>query len=263
MQDHVSAADRAATLLARMRRPVPMPPRPQDAVLLEGFDAFRFGPDDGRQGWAIGQGPLVLLQHGWGGRGSQMAGLARSLAARGFRCILFDAGGHGLSAPAPLGFDGFIADADLLTRFAGQAVHGWIGHSAGGLGMMAARALRGVAAGRYICIATPFYPYIPLRMMRAEGVGDDVLEQAKPILAAQFATDWPDLEAGSAYRPEPGANLLLVYDRADDLVDHEDADRIAALWPGAAVLKTAGHGHNRVLVAPEVLVRVGDFLAAP
>jgi pimeloyl-ACP methyl ester carboxylesterase len=262
MQDQLSAAGMAAMRLARMRQPVPVPPRPQDAALLDGFDSFRFGPDDGRQGWAIGRGPLILLLHGWGGRGSQMSGLARSLAGQGFRCLLSDAGGHGLSSPAPLGFDGFIHDADLLTRCAGEAVHGWIGHSAGGLGMMASRALRGVAARRYVCIATPFYPYIPLDIMTAEGLGADVLEQAKPILATQFATGWPELEAGAAYRPEPGSGLLLVYDRADDLVRFDDADRIAALWPGADVMKTDGHGHNRVLLAPEMWERVARFLAS-
>lgn len=260
MQSQLSPAEMAAMLSARMRQPVPMPPRSQDAALLDGFERFQV---DGRQAWAIGQGPLVLLVHGWGGRGSQMAGLARSLAARDCRCILFDAGGHGASAVAPLGFDGFIHDTHLLSRFVGQEIHGWIGHSAGGLGLMAARALHGVAARRYVCIAAPFFPYVPLETLKAQaGATDEVLEHVKPILAAQFGTGWDELEAGAAYAPEVGRDLLLVYDRDDDRVRHEDAERIAALWPGAEVLKTAGHGHNRVLLAPEMWERVGRFLCA-
>lgn len=258
MQNHLPAAEMAAMLHARMRQPMPVPPRPQDEALLEGFAGFEFA---GRQAWSVGQGPLVLLVHGWGGRGSQMAGLARSLAGQGFRSILFDAGGHGASVSAPLGFDGFIRDVDLLSRFVDRQVHAWIGHSAGGLGLMAARALHGVAARRYVCIAAPFYPYVPLETLKAQvGAGDEVLEHIKPLLAAQFKTGWAELEAGAAYAPEAGRDLLLVYDRDDERVRHEDADRIAALWPGAQVLKTAGHGHNRVLLSPEMWERVGRFL---
>lgn len=264
MSTTIPAAEAAQGLARQLARATAMPFRPQDAELLVGAETFRFGPDASRVAWSIGEGPLILLVHGWGGRGTQMAGLARSLASAGHRCVFFDAGGHGDSRPEPVGFDTFVRDADHLTRHLAAPVFAWICHSAGGLGMMAARALHGVSAQRYVCISAPRFPYVPLETLRANtGAPDEVLNEVKPILAAQFQASWADLEAGHAYRPELGKPLLLAYDRDDERVRHADADAIAADWPGAQVLKTSGYGHNRILQSPEVWDAVHGFLRQP
>lgn len=258
------AEDIAAELAHQLGRSKKMPLRPQDTVLLEGADCFHFGPDESRIAWSVGQGPLVLLVHGWGGRGTQMGGLAHALANIGFRCVFFDAGGHGDSRQELVGFDTFIADTDALSRHLGQPIFAWIGHSAGGLGMMAARALLGLAADRYVCISTPLYPYVPLETIRKNtGFGDDVLDHLKPLLAAQFKAPWDALESGLAYEVEGGGKLLLACDRDDERVRHQDADTIASAWPGARVMKTDGYGHNRILQAPEVWREVQLFLKEP
>jgi pimeloyl-ACP methyl ester carboxylesterase len=257
-------ADAALDLAALLSRSKPMPLRPQDAELLEGAEEFRFGPDDSRLAWSVGAGPPVLFVHGWGGRGVQMAGLARAVASDGHRCIFFDAGGHGGSRREPIGFNTFIRDTSDLTATLGEDVHAWIGHSAGGLGMMAARRLLGLEARRYVCISAPRFPYVPLETLKnSTGAADEVLEQVKPILAAQFETTWEALVRGEAYIPDPGRPLFLAYDEDDERVRHGDADAIAHGWPGAEILKTRSYGHNRILQAPEVWTGVRTFLREP
>jgi pimeloyl-ACP methyl ester carboxylesterase len=251
----------AEYLIRKLSTPTPMPLRTQDAELLDTAQSFRFGPEDSRCAWAIGQGPLVLMVHGWGGRGVQMWPLATMLAAGGYRCIFFDAGGHGDSRPEPIGFDTFINDAASLTSHLGEPVHAWIGHSAGGLGMMASRAMTGVRADRYVCIAAPRFPYVPLETLRQKyGADDSLLELVKPVLAAQFGSDWLSLAAGAAYQPIGASRLLLAYDQDDERVRHADADRIAETWPGAVVIKTEKLGHNRILKATVVAERTLAFL---
>ena len=49
-----------------------------------------------------GQGPLVLLVHGWNGRGSQLGSFVEPLLEGGFQVVTFDAPGHGASAPTPI-----------------------------------------------------------------------------------------------------------------------------------------------------------------
>jgi len=49
------------------------------------------------QGWALGQGPAVLLVHGWEGASGQFAPMALALAARGLRTVAFDLPAHGSS----------------------------------------------------------------------------------------------------------------------------------------------------------------------
>lgn len=251
----------AKHLLQVLSTSAPMPLRPHDAALVDGAEAFRFGPDDSRCAWSVGQGPLVLMVHGWGGRGVQMAPLANTLASTGYRCVFFDAGGHGDSRREPIGFDTFIQDVAALTQHVEETVHAWIGHSAGGLGMMAARALKGVQADRYVCIAAPRFPYVPLETLKGRfGASDAILDLVKPTLAAQFESDWRSLAAGAAYQPLGGSKLLLAYDFDDERVRHADADRIAEGWPGAEILKTEMFGHNRILKSAEVAAGTLAFL---
>jgi len=254
-------ADVARSLMEKISRSTQLPLRPQDAQLLTEAHMFQFGPDHGRRAWMVGQGPVVLLVHGWGGRGVQMAPLAHALAATGFRCIFFDAGGHGDSRPEAVGFHTFINDAAVLTEHVGQRVFAWIGHSAGGLGMMASRALRGVRAERYLCIAAPRFPYVPLETIkRTYDVSDEVLDLVKGLLAAQFESDWRGLEAGSAYRCDGASKLMLAYDIDDERVRHMDADRIAEGWPGARIIKTRNCGHNKILQSAQVRDVAVSFL---
>ena len=268
-----SPSDFAKSLMEKLSNGQAMPLRPQDAALLEGAQAFRFGPEDSRCAWTLGEGPLVLMIHGWGGRGVQMAPLARSLALAGFRCVFFDAGGHGDSRREPIGFDLFINDAAALTKHVAEPVFAWIGHSAGGLGMMAARALRGLEAERYVCIAAPLFPYVPIATIKQEfAPSEQVIELVQRALAAQFETNWPALEAGGVFHPgfarnaqAPNATrdarkLLLAFDIDDERVRHADAERIAEIWPDARIVKTRKFGHNKILQSPEVLAQTLAFL---
>jgi len=268
-----SPSDFAKSLMEKLSNGQAMPLRPQDAALLEGAQAFRFGPEDSRCAWTLGEGPLVLMIHGWGGRGVQMAPLARSLALAGFRCVFFDAGGHGDSRREPIGFDLFINDAAALTKHVAEPVFAWIGHSAGGLGMMAARALRGLEAERYVCIAAPLFPYVPIATIKQEfAPSEQVIELVQRALAAQFETNWPALEAGGVFQPgfarnaqAPNATrdarkLLLAFDIDDERVRHADAERIAEIWPDARIVKTRKFGHNKILQSPEVLAQTLAFL---
>lgn len=255
--------DAASGLVLLLGQSEPMPVRPQDAPLLDGAEEFRFGPDGSRLAWSIGEGPLVPMVHGYGGRGLQMAGLARFLAEKGFRCVFFDAGGHGDSRRERVGFHTFIADVGALTKNLGEDIYAWVGHSAGGLGMMRSRAIHGVKATRYVCISAPLFPYVPLDTFRHKaGADEPVLDFVKPVLAEQFQTTWTALMSGEAYRPEEGVPLLAVYDRSDERVRHDDAEKIAALWPGTHIIKTEGYGHNRILRSPEAWEAVAEFLSA-
>jgi pimeloyl-ACP methyl ester carboxylesterase len=250
----------AGSLALRLGTATPMSLRPQDKGLLADAEAFGFGSGLSRQAWSIGDGPVVLLVHGYGGRGVQMAALARRVAALGFRAVLFDAGGHGDSRAEKIGFFTFINDTADIAAHLGKPIFAMIGHSAGALAMMRARALHAVAAERYVVIAAPLYPYVPLESMQARGAPDDALAYVKAILSDQFRTTWTSLVEGVAYDPEKDKPLLAVYDKSDERVRHADAERIAARWPGTSVVLTEGFGHNRILQAEETLEAVSRFL---
>lgn len=248
-------------LLALIAFPAVLQLWPQDRALLDGAMPFRFGASSGNPAWSVGEGPVVALVHGWGGRGSQMAGLAHFLAAEGYRCVFFDASGHGDAPAGPVGFDTLMHDVAEFGRHLGDEIHCWIGHSGGALAMMAAYARGNISAAKFVCIAAPSHPYPTIDALRRKtNVSDVALASVRRLLARQFATSWGSLAGGGLYRPKAAESLLLVYDIDDKRVRHSDAVAIAAHWPGAEVFKTATYGHNRILQGREVWQRVRDFV---
>src|SRR5688572_13678689 len=87
----------AARLAARLFLTPPRPKRPtHEAAVLSAAreDAVEVGGRRVRT-WTWGDGPTVLLVHGWGGRGSQLAAFVEPLLAHGLSVTAFDAPAHG------------------------------------------------------------------------------------------------------------------------------------------------------------------------
>ncbi len=116
----IRAGNRALSALAprlaalRAERMFLTPPRPRrpagERALIAGAQARTVPIGDGShvETWTWGNGPRVLLVHGWGGRGAQLGAFVEPLVSRGFSVVAFDAPGHGASrrwwrrsAPSP------------------------------------------------------------------------------------------------------------------------------------------------------------------
>ncbi len=231
-----------------------------EVATLRSARRVQFGTERRTSLWTWGEGPVVVLVHGWGGCAAQMGSMAARLAQNGFRAVAFDVSGHGTSTVREIRWDWFMDDIAAVTEAVGP-VAGLIGHSAGGLAMMAARRLYGVHARRFVCIGAPHHPYPPIHeIKRRLDPGEVVLERYRLDISTQFGTDWPSLVAGSAWM-DAGEDLLLCYDLQDRYVHVTDGDRIAALCPGSRVLRTDGLGHRRILTSIPLADAVASFLA--
>ncbi len=214
---------------------------------------------NGNAAWSWGSGPTVLLVHGWGGRASQMAPLAHFLSQHGVRAVTFDVAGHGESLESEARWEFFIRDIGRMSRILGE-VYAYVGHSAGGLSMMAARRIHDFNAAKFVCICAPSHPYPPIRgIAQRLDPGPAILDRYKEFLGEQFRSTWSGLEAGKAYA-SAGDNLLLCYDQKDRFVQHSDGDKIHALCPGSTLLKSRDHSHTRILTATEIMASIERFI---
>jgi pimeloyl-ACP methyl ester carboxylesterase len=241
------------------------PPRPPvsaaEQAALEGSRELAYGAPAGRLARSWGTGPLVLLVHGWGGRAEQMAPLAKALAGAGYRAVALDVTGHGNSAGTATAWSHFVDDLASLARELQAPVRAIVGHSAGGLAAMVAQWHGLVEAERYVCIASPSYPYPPLEgVARRLAPPAGLLRRYRTYLADQLRAQWSQLEACEAFAGL-GDRLLLIYDEKDRFVSHTQADRIASVCTGARVHKTSEYGHTRLLLAPQVREEVCRFVA--
>jgi pimeloyl-ACP methyl ester carboxylesterase len=241
--------------------PTTPPLKDSDRRILSGATKIRFGKKEKKAAWIWGTGPLVVFVHGWSGRSGQMAALAQHISERGFRTVVFDVTAHGESKGLCVTFRDFISDVAELSEALDGPVFAYVAHSAGGLGMMAARELKGIRAERYICLCAPRAPYVPIHDIRKIlGPPEAVLDRFKKYYSSHFESTWEELDRGRAFTPSDHGSLFLVYDEDDDRVEHTDGERIQAIWPTSKLLKTRGLGHQKVLRDRQVMEQVTGFL---
>jgi len=242
-----------------------LPPRltlkPEDRQRLDAATRFSFGRGRRRVAWRWGTGPTVVLAHGWGGRGGQMAKLADAIARAGFEVVVFDGQGHGESAGWRIGFRRLIDDLVALDDAMQGNIAAWVCHSAAGLCLAAARIRCGLNPRRLVFLATPRGPYIPIHELdRHLNPGDAVLERCREYYAAEFGMRWDEMDRCAAFVNRGDAGLLLVQDRDDPRIEAGDAERIASAWGGAEIVHTQGLGHLKVLWSNEVAEKIIEFL---
>jgi pimeloyl-ACP methyl ester carboxylesterase len=205
-----------------------------------------------------GEGPAILLVHGWGGRGAQLAAFVPPLVAAGHTVVAFDGPAHGDSPGRQATLLDF-RDAVRTVADAAGPVSGLVAHSLGATA--AAVALReGLAVGRVVFLAPPADP-APFfrRFLGALGVAPGLAPGIEAAFERRTNFRWRDLVV-PAFAPALEVPLLVVHDRGDREVPWHDGAAIAAAWPGAALVTTEGIGHRKVLRDPRVVARVVDFL---
>src|SRR6266496_1134079 len=251
-------ADSITRSLAAMTQRPPVSSSEQEAMAHA--SKMRYGEDKKNVAWVWGDGPLVVFVHGWSGRAAQMAPLALYVANLGFRSVALDVTGHGDSPKRHTRWDYFFRDIAALSRSLDGEVYAYVGHSAGALSMMAARALKGIHAQRYACICAPSFPFPPINVIQRKlNPKESVLEHYKKFIAGQFETTWEELQAGCSYA-NAGSDTLLFYDETDRFVNHREGDKIQTICPGAQVVKTRAYSHQQILAAPELAQTLGAFL---
>lgn len=101
-----------------------------------------------------GEGPTVLLVHGWQGRRSQLVKIAIDLADKGYRVVTFDGPAHGSSAKKRTTLVEFSEAVESAAKRFGP-LHAIVGHSFGAAAVGIAMR-KGVQAERAVLISCPF-----------------------------------------------------------------------------------------------------------
>jgi pimeloyl-ACP methyl ester carboxylesterase len=202
-----------------------------------------------------------LKNHGWNGRGTQIASFASSLVDKNFRVIALDGPGHGDSSGTktnPAHFAQFIIDAqkELISNLTSQAI---IAHSFGG-GCAVLAASRGLKTKGLVLIASPaFYDRVVhffARSMKLKAKSEKIFYQ---LVTRASGLDHKELNIGVI-----GAKLnlpvLIVHDEEDNAVDYLSAKSIHDTWPGSKLLTTQNLGHRRILKDKNVIANVTNFI---
>jgi len=257
-----AVAPGAAALLAQRLffTPPRTPVRAEEREVLARGERFELTVGGPRLvGHAWGEGPTVLLVHGWGGHSGQMTALVDPMVAAGFRAVAIDLPGHGESAG---GMSSLVHFAAALERAAAlwKPVQALAAHSFGAAASAYAMS-RGLAVGRAVFFAPPArFDSFWARFRAGVGVSDRVwgrlLRTAESWLGVRF-----DGIAPIDLAPRLAVPLLVLHDAGDREMAFAEGAELARRWPGATLRRTEGLGHLRILRDGPSIAAAVQFLA--
>jgi pimeloyl-ACP methyl ester carboxylesterase len=250
------AARWAETIFCRPPRNEPRPA--EEAFLATGSRQTVRSENQDLAVWAWGQGPLVLLAHGWGSRAGRFSTLAQALVEAGFRVVLFDAPAHGASMGNQASLPQFSRALGAVADTVGPA-YGLVGHSLGGAAVSLAMG-NGLRAQRAVLLSPPadvlLFSHAFAEHLRIPLRAHNVMRRN---LENRLQFRWEELHIPTLAR-RMTAPALVVHDREDREVPYAHGAEIANAWPGAELLSTTGLGHRTVVRDPKVIRRTIAFL---
>ena len=205
----------------------------------------------------LGEGPPVLLVHGWQSQAADLLGAARALAAAGLSVWAPDLPAHGHSGGQRLSIPLAAQALHAVQRLAGPFA-AVVGHSYGAAALVHALA-GGLAAARAALLAPPTHYGIHARHA-AQAAGLDAAATERLLQRLQALTgeapDAIDMRRQAAALRLPA---LLLHADDDPVVPAHATRRVAEAWPGARWRPLQGLGHFRLLDDPGVLAEVAQF----
>lgn len=240
----------------------------RDIEFINSAEKIEFDRDGKKVALSWGEGPVVLLMHGWESRSTHLAAMAQQLAQQGFQAIALDFTAHGLSTGRTSGFEDMFKDIDALQTHVlkniSPNIHAMVGHSGGGFCMMANRLLNTLHIKNFVVIASPLIPHPAIDgIQKSLKASRGVIKLVKENIASTFNTNWASLENGYIYQPSSkDERLLLVFDHKDKVVNHSDAEVIQQYFKQSEIYKTQDLGHTRMLWDQGVINQVCDFISA-
>jgi pimeloyl-ACP methyl ester carboxylesterase len=200
----------------------------------------------------------VLLVHGWGGRGEQMASFVDPLVASGHRVVWFDQPGHGDSGRGQVALPDFVRAVQTLAATHGPFAAA-IGHSLGAAALgVALRA--GLELGRVVFVSPPAsISEHTHKFARMLGITPAIRDAMRRRIERRYAVRFAEID-----RIEELAALrlpaLFVHDDGDAEVPFANTLRLSARMPDARLIKTYGLGHRRLLRDANVVRAIVDFV---
>jgi pimeloyl-ACP methyl ester carboxylesterase len=216
--------------------------------------------------WAEAEGRgTVLLLHGWASKAAFMTSFVAPLRAEGFRVVLVDLPGHGLSSGRLLHVPLAIRALAAVHAAAGPW-HGIISHSFGGAvsttmlaggvkGLPAIGAKRLVLIGTPQCMPTLFRNFGSMVGLRPRA--QSALEARVHELAGHPLTTFK----GAEQLARVGTPTLVLHAPDDKEVPFADAEALAKAGPFVTLQPVPGAGHRRILHASQAIAAAVAHIA--
>jgi len=208
-----------------------------------------------------GEGPTVLLLHGWNGRGTQLGAFADPLAEAGFRAVAIDFPAHGRT-PGNQTNVFAITDAIMSVANTYKPIHAVISHS---FGIFPTTLIlrHGLSMRCVVCISPPdTVRWLMEGFSKTLRIPYSAQKVMHRLLERRFGHDvWDEVSAlkNAAKLDIPA---LIIHDEHDHDVPIGRGKAVAAAWNGAQFIATKSLGHRRILRDAHVIAQTVKFISS-
>ncbi len=189
-----------------------------------------------------GEGPTVLLAHGWESKAARWKKLIKKLISKKFNVVALDAPAHGQS-----GSTYFYAPlyAEMIAQVANQYQPSFIvGHSIGGFASTYYAALHRLPSlQRMVIMGAPAELEHSIQIYQQMlGLSDAVMEGMERVFVKKFGHDFK-YYSGPTLVQNMDTPVLIIHDQDDAAVPYAAAEAYAKHWPNNQLITTKDAGH--------------------
>lgn len=208
-----------------------------------------------------GEGPAVLLMHGWGGARAQMTGFVDPLLAAGHRVVAYDQPAHAESDGKGTNLLEIAPSMDLIAQQEGS-FHAVIAHSFGTLITSYALVNQNFPPPARLVYFGSFNRLmgsLPRFQVLAQ-LPDEIIEGLRAMIYENFGQDVLESITNEVLTPQINIPTLMFHDTLDNVTPIEDSRTIAQVWKHARLIETEGLGHRGALQSKPIHEQVIQFL---
>ncbi|HEX9839616.1 MAG TPA: alpha/beta fold hydrolase [Anaerolineales bacterium] len=208
-----------------------------------------------------GDGPAVLLMHGWGGARAQMTGFVDPLLAAGYRVVAYDQPAHGHSDGEGTNLLEIAPTMDLIALHDGS-FHAIIAHSFGTLITSYALVNRNFPPPARLVYFGSFNRLMDSlpRFHALAQLPDEIIEGLRAMIYKNFGQEVLESITNEILTPQISIPALMFHDTMDNVTPIEDSRAVARAWKWAQLIETEGLGHRGALQSRTIHEQVVRFL---
>ncbi|HFQ4903160.1 TPA: alpha/beta fold hydrolase [Vibrio vulnificus] len=201
--------------------------------------------------YALGEGSVWVLTHGWSGTASQFFPLMAHIASRGFTALAYDHPAHGESSGdvghIPAFVEGLDAVLDSLDEVAGL-----VGHSMGTASALECRHQK--LEDKPMLLIAPVLNYVENLFSSIERSGYSMKLFRAVVSEVEEQFNYP-IQSVDPYRrlAQRRVQTLIVHDEQDKFTSHAVSASAAQEMENVELISTQGQGHGRVMKCQQVL----------
>ena len=209
-------------------------------------------------GWVWGEGPAVIMVHGWGGSGLQFSSFIEPLVNAGYSVVAYDNPAHGQSEGGSTNYFEFVETIGKIYEQIGDVV-GVVSHSMGSGAAMNLQ--RKVGKELRLVFVSPLYNLMDVlvEFVDRSGLYKVIFFTIIEKLERQFNRRLIEIVPASLVglmRWE----ALIIHDQNDRVTPMREAELLERNWERARLVKTSGLGHNRILRSDNVIEQTVSFM---